>query len=36
MKGNLTPLRLTVWIVAGAFAIVLIATGIVGILTKAR
>jgi hypothetical protein len=36
MKGNLTPLRLTVWIVGAGFAIVLIATGIVGILTKAR
>jgi hypothetical protein len=36
MKGKLTPLRLTIWIVGGAIAIWLIATGIVGILTKAR
>jgi quinol-cytochrome oxidoreductase complex cytochrome b subunit len=36
MKGSVTPLRLAIWIVGGAFAIVLIATGIVGILTKAR
>jgi hypothetical protein len=36
MKRNVTPLRLTVWIVAAGVAVVLIATGIVGILTKAR
>ncbi len=36
MKAGLTPLRLTIWIVGAGIAIVLIATGIVGILTKAR
>jgi hypothetical protein len=32
----MTPRRLVVWIIGGALAIVLIVTGIVGILTKAR
>jgi hypothetical protein len=36
MKAHVTPLRLTIWIVGAAIAIGLIATGIVGILTKAR
>ena len=35
-RGGVTPLRLAVWIVGGGFAIYLIVTGIVGILTKAR
>lgn len=35
-RGGLTPLRLGVWIIGGGFAIYLIITGIVGILTKAR
>ncbi|MDQ1547923.1 MAG: hypothetical protein QOH69_2827 [Actinomycetota bacterium] len=32
----MTPRRLVVWILGAAIAIVLIVTGIVGILTKAR
>jgi hypothetical protein len=35
-KAGLTRNRLGIWIVVGAFAIYLIVTGIVGILTKAR
>jgi hypothetical protein len=31
-----TPARLVVWIIVGGFALFLIVTGIVGILTKAR
>jgi hypothetical protein len=31
-----TPTRLIVWILVGGFAIYLIVTGIVGIVTKAR
>jgi quinol-cytochrome oxidoreductase complex cytochrome b subunit len=32
----MTPRRLVVWILGAAIAIVLIATGVIGILTKAR
>jgi quinol-cytochrome oxidoreductase complex cytochrome b subunit len=32
----MTPRRLVVWILGAAIAVVLIVTGIVGILTKAR
>ncbi len=35
-RGGVTPLRIAVWILGGGFAIYLIVTGIVGILTKAR
>lgn len=35
-RAGLTPLRLGVWILGGGFAIYLIITGVVGILTKAR
>jgi hypothetical protein len=35
-RGGATPLRITIWVIGGAIAIILIATGIVGILTKAR
>jgi hypothetical protein len=35
-RARLTPLRLAVWILGGGFAIYLIITGVVGILTKAR
>ena len=35
-KAGWTKNRIGVWIVLGAFAIYLIVTGIVGILTKAR
>jgi hypothetical protein len=35
-RGGATPLRVTIWVIGGAIAILLIATGIVGILTKAR
>ena len=36
LRVGLTPLRLVVWILGGGFAIYLIITGVVGILTKAR
>jgi hypothetical protein len=36
MMGRVTPLRVTIWVIGGGIAIWLIATGIVGILTKAR
>ena len=35
-RGGVTPTRLVVWILGGGFAIYLIITGVVGILTKAR
>jgi hypothetical protein len=35
-SGAVTPLRLVIWVSGAAVAFVLIATGIVGILTKAR
>jgi hypothetical protein len=35
-RGGVTPLRLVIWILGAAAAIALIATGIVGLLTKAR
>ena len=36
VMGGITPLRLAVWILGGGFAIYLIITGVIGILTKAR
>jgi hypothetical protein len=35
-RGGATPLRIAVWIFGAAVGIALTATGIVGILTKAR
>lgn len=35
-RPGATPVRLAVWIIGAGIAIYLIATGIVGILTKAR
>jgi quinol-cytochrome oxidoreductase complex cytochrome b subunit len=35
-KRGVTPLRLVIWILGAAIAVALIATGVVGILTKAR
>ena len=35
-RGRPTPTRLVLWIVGAGFAIYLIVTGVVGILTKAR
>jgi hypothetical protein len=35
-RGGVTPLRIAIWVIGAAIGIALIATGIVGILTKAR
>ena len=35
-RASVTPVRLVVWILGAGFAIYLIVTGVVGILTKAR
>lgn len=36
LRTGATPTRVIVWILGGGFAVYLIVTGVVGILTKAR